>query len=283
VERIVNRDSHVLLSDDSPLLLTRLPSTISCKRCDGHIVALLSGRRFAPSLIGTLLAVVGIASVGHLGFWQLSRAAEKRAILEQISAGAAQIRPLTAADADLPRYQTVKATGRYDTSHQILLDNMPSPRGMPGYRVLTPFALSGGGWLLVDRGWLPMGQSRSVLPKVAVADAERTIVGRLDDLPRPGLRLATDTGGEGWPRRMNFPERAEIERVLARPIAARILRLDPTQSDGYERTLAMPTDFGPNRHIAYAVQWFALAATMFVVYLLLSLKAKARHDEFESI
>jgi surfeit locus 1 family protein len=60
------------------------------------------------------------------------------------------------------------------------------------------------------------------------------------------------------------------------------LRLDPSQSDGFERTLAMPTDFGPNRHIAYAVQWFALAATMLVIYLLLSFKAKERHDDFDS-
>jgi surfeit locus 1 family protein len=233
--------------------------------------------------MGTLLAFVGIASVGHLGVWQLNRAAEKRGILEQVATGAANVRAWTSVDADLPRYQTAKATGRYDSSQQILLDNMPSPHGMPGYRVLTPFQLSGDGWILVDRGWLPIGASRAVLPNVDVAGDERTIVGRLDDLPRPGLRLAADAeGAEGWPRRMNFPEHAEIERVLGRPVARRILRLDPTQSNGYERTLAMPTDFGPNRHIAYAVQWFALAATMLVIYLLLSFKAKERHDDFDS-
>src|SRR5690606_21264936 len=154
----------------------------------GKYIVALQSRRFAPSLLGTLLALVGIVSVANLGVWQLNRAAEKRALLDQMSAGAASIRPLETASQDVPRYQTVTATGRYDAAHQILLDNMPSMRGMPGYRVLTPFELRGDGWILVDRGWLPMGRSRATLPNVAVDGDERTILGRVDDLPQPGLR-----------------------------------------------------------------------------------------------
>jgi surfeit locus 1 family protein len=240
-------------------------------------VAFLSDRRFAPSLTGTLLLLVGMASVVHLGIWQLNRAAEKRAILDQITVGAATVRPLASFKDELPRYQTVTATGRYDAAHQILLDNMPSQRGMPGYRVLTPFELHGGGWILVDRGWLPSGRTRANLPVVEVATDARAIVGRLDDLPRPGLRLqAGRSGGNGWPRVMNFPERADIERELGRPIAARIIRLDPGQSDGFERMLAMRPDFGPGRHIAYAVQWFALGLTMLIIYVLVNLRPKER-------
>lgn len=242
-----------------------------------YSVAPLSGRRFAPSLGGTLLVLVGMASVAHLGVWQLNRAAEKRAILEQIDAGAATVHRLSSIEGDLPRYQTVEVKGRYDAAHQILLDNMPSQRGMPGYRIVTPFQLSGDGWILVDRGWLPSGRTRAEIPSVEVAIDERTILGRLDDLPRPGLRLRSSaSSSENWPRIMNFPERPDIESALGRSIAARIIRLDPGQSDGFERTLAMRPDFGPTRHIAYAVQWFALGLTMLVVYLLVSFKPKVQ-------
>jgi surfeit locus 1 family protein len=241
----------------------------------------LGSRTFAPSLPGTALALLGILSVSHLGVWQLNRAAEKRAILAQISAGESATRPLGPADTDLPRYQTVSATGHYDGSHQVLLDSMPSLRGMPGFRVLTPFEMEGGGWVLVDRGWLPMGPSRAALPAIDVATNERTIVGRLDDVPRPGLRLGSTPNGEDWPRVMNFPQHADLERALGRRLAQRIVRLDPAQSDGFERTFAVRSDFGPNRHIAYAVQWFALAATMLVVYVLVNLKPK-RHDDARS-
>ena len=235
----------------------------------------LGSRSFAPSLFGTLLVLVGVVSVSHLGVWQLTRAAEKRAILEQISAGESTTRSLDSPDNELPRYQTVSATGQYDAAHQLLLDNMPSLRGMPGFRVLTPFELSTGGWILVDRGWLPMGPTRATLPAIDVGGNERTIVGRLDEVPRPGMRLGTPTNSTGWPRVLNFPEHADLERALDRRLGKRIVRLDPAQPDGYERTFAMRPDFGPNRHIAYAVQWFAIAVAMLVIYVFVNLKRKA--------
>jgi surfeit locus 1 family protein len=235
----------------------------------------LGSRSFAPSRFGTLLMLVGVVSVSHLGVWQLNRAAEKRAILEQISAGESNTRPLNSADNELSRYQTVSAKGRYDAAHQLLLDNMPSLRGMPGFRVLTPFELSTGGWILVDRGWLPMGPTRAALPAIDVGTNERTIVGRLDDVPRPGMRLGTPSNNTGWPRVLNFPEHADLERALDRRLGKRIVRLDPAQPDGYERTFAMRPDFGPNRHLGYAVQWFAIAVAMLVVYVIVNLKPKA--------
>lgn len=234
----------------------------------------LRSRTFSPSLASTALVVLGVVSTSYLGLWQLDRAAQKRAIGEQIAAGESSTRPLVSPDAQLPRYQIVSATGRYDTAHQVLLDNMPAPRGMPGYRVLTPFELQGSGWILVDRGWLPLGASRATLPAIDVATTERTIVGRLDDLPRPGMRMGSPTTTSTWPRVMNFPEHADLERALDRKLGQRIVRLDPQQSDGYERAVTLQPEFGPSRHIGYAVQWFALGATMLVIYLLLNLKPK---------
>lgn len=230
-----------------------------------------------------MLALVGIVSVGNLGMWQLDRAGEKRQILEQIAAGAASVRPLTSVDAELPRYQTVTATGRYDSDRQVLLDNMPSRHGMPGYRVLTPFEVREGGWILVDRGWLPIGQSRAVLPNVAVEGNERTIRGRLDELPRPGIRMGSSTSSESWPRVMNFPEHADLERALGRPLARYIVRLDSSEPDGFERAGIVAPDFGPGRHIAYAVQWFGLGLVILIVYVLLSFRNKHTDDRTGSV
>ena len=54
------------------------------------------------------------------------------------------------------------------SSMQVLLDNMPSATGVAGYRVLTPWRLEAGQWLLVDRGWIAMGATREQLPDVRV-------------------------------------------------------------------------------------------------------------------
>ena len=151
-----------------------------------------------------------------------------------------------------PRYQQIRATGHYDAQHQVLLDNMPSHGpshgGKPGYRVLTPFELTTGGWVLVDRGWLPLGATRAALPDTAVADDAREIVGRLDELPQPGVRMGDNAAAVAradWPRVMSFPRHEELEQVLGRSLQPRIVLLDAAQPDGYERVWDARFGFGP--------------------------------------
>jgi surfeit locus 1 family protein len=243
----------------------------------------LGNRQFKPALLGTALALAGVALGVRLGMWQIDRALQKTALIAQFEKGAATTVDLDAANgAALPRYQRVHFSGHYDARHQVLLDNMPSQQGQAGFRVLTPMELAGGGWLLVDRGWVPMGATRSELPATDVAETSREIFGRLDDLPEPGVRLsgqAADGLPTTWPQVMNFPRHDDLERVLGRPLQARIVRLDAAQPDGYERAWTPSFGFGPQRHLGYAVQWFALAVAVVVIYLVLSFKRVGAHDD----
>ncbi len=47
--------------------------------------------------------------------------------------------------------------------------------------------------------------------------------------------------------------------------ATELVLLDPEESDGYVRDWAAP-GFPPLRHIGYALQWFALALALFIIY-----------------
>jgi surfeit locus 1 family protein len=226
-------------------------------------------------MFGSLLTVIGVALFSLLGVWQLDRADEKRALVAQLAAGQQSTVAVTAESASsLPRYQYVQARGRYDSQHQILLDNMPSERGQAGYRVLTPFALEGGGSLLIDRGWIAPGVTRDALPPVAVDGELRSIVGRFDRLPEPGMRLggSGEDLGAGWPRVLNFPQHEQLERVLQRSLIPGVVLLDPAQADGYERAWRAIYRVGPERHLAYAVQWFAFALVAVVLYVIMGLK-----------
>ena len=235
----------------------------------------IGNRRFAPSLLGTLAALIGIALFARLGVWQLDRAEQKRAIQAQLAVGQEQTLDFSSGNADsLNRYQRVRVRGRYDPQHQILLDNMLTQGGQPGYRVLTPLQLGDGGWILVDRGWLPWGRTREPLPDVTVDSGERVLAGQLDELPQPGMRLddAAVTSSGKWPRVMNYPRREDVEQVLQRPVQQRIVLLDPEEPDGYGRVRDLAARFGTGRHIGYAAQWFMLATAVLVVYLILNLK-----------
>jgi len=239
------------------------------------VSARFANRRFAPSLLGTALVVIGVAVFTSLGSWQLSRAEEKRALQALYDAGRETTVTLHIENVDrLGRYQHVRARGRFLSERQVLLDNMPSASGRPGYRVLTPLELASGGIVLIDRGWVPMGDRRT-LPNVAVSEEPRELSGRLDELPRPGLMLDDSAQGndeETWPRLLNFPTHATIERALGFAVARRIVLLDPSEPDGFERAWDIRTQFGPERHIAYAVQWFAFAIVGVVIYLIVSLR-----------
>jgi surfeit locus 1 family protein len=231
----------------------------------------IANRRFAPTLFALAITVVAVVIFVRLALWQLGRAGEKDELQTQYAAGQRSVVELTAANAaTLSQYQRVSARGRYDSAHQILLDSMPSAMGQPGYRVVTPFELEQGGWLLVDRGWHRPGATRSVLPDVTVAENTRTIAGQLSILPRPGVRLTpVPGGGEKWPRVMNWPEQASIESALERKVLPGLVLLDADQPDGYERVWQARIDMGSDRHLSYAVQWFgfALAAVaLFVVF-----------------
>jgi surfeit locus 1 family protein len=231
-------------------------------------------RKFAPSVFATVLTLASIALFMKLGLWQLSRAAEKRELEAQYTSGQQTVIELTAQNAGtLRRYQKVCATGRYDPQHQFLLDNMPSAMGQPGYRVVTAFELRGGTWVLVDRGWRAPGPTRADLPAISVGDEPRRLCGQLDVLPRPGVRLGTADPTQGlWPRVVSFPEHADLERSLGRNVQPGLVLLDPQQPDGYERLWQVRFDLGPQRHIGYAVQWFAFAAAAFVIYIVMGIR-----------
>jgi surfeit locus 1 family protein len=234
-------------------------------------------REFAPRPWAVLLTIAGMALFVSLGWWQMGRAREKQALVESFQRGAdsnVDLGPDVEFDA-LPRYQHVRAAGQYDSGRQVFIDNMPSETGKPGYRVLTPLRRADAKrLLLVDRGWVPLGASRESLPDVQVADTNRTVAGRLDGFPSPGVRVgeAGVPGDTHWPRVLNFPRQADLEHALGEPVEARILLLDPSQPDGYERAWRPAMQFGPERHYGYAVQWFAFAVVALVIFVSLSLR-----------
>jgi surfeit locus 1 family protein len=235
----------------------------------------IGSRIFAPRPLTTVITVVVLMGLIYLGRWQLQRAAEKQVLFDQFSRGADATRVIDGATPPVPRYQHVEARGHYDGSRQILIDNMTNADGRAGYFVITPFLLSDGAWLLVNRGWVPLGTSRAVLPDVGVPADERVLRGRADHLPVAGIHMGQPAPLTGpFPAVANFPSGRDIARLLHEPRwsrAAEAVLLDADQPDGYVRQWQAP-GFPPVRHIAYAVQWFGLALALIIIYLVTNIR-----------
>jgi len=224
--------------------------------------------RFAPRPAATAATVAAVAVFAMLGNWQLDRGAEKRDLAADFHRAEPAIE-LPPAGRALQRYQRVVARGRYDSSRQFLLDNR-SHAGAAGVEVLTPLLLADGSAVLVNRGWLPFGTDRARLPEVAVGAESRLVAGRFNELPRAPIELAAPPQA-GWPRLVNYPQAAELAEMLGRELRPGMILLDPDERDGYLRDWQL-TGTTPERHLGYAVQWFALAATAAAIWLALSLK-----------
>jgi surfeit locus 1 family protein len=235
----------------------------------------LGSRIFTPRPFTTALTIVLLAALVSLGRWQLQRADQKRDLFDAFAKGGDTTRLIDLKTPALPRYQHIEAQGHYDGSRQVLIDNMTSTDGRAGYFVVTPFALAGGGWVLVNRGWVPLGSSRAALPAVDVAGDARRVVGRADRLPSPGIHLGQPAAlRPPFPAVANFPSHPDIEQLLRETSwaqAAELVLLDADQPDGYARRW-QPPGFPALRHTAYAVQWFGLALALGLIYVVTNVR-----------
>lgn len=230
----------------------------------------VGNRVFAPGLVPTLVMLPLLALLLSLGSWQLRRAHEKAVLFDAFARGADATLALPAGATAVPRYAHVVTHGAYLPDRQILIDNMTHAE-RAGYRVLTPLVRDDGSVVLVDRGWVPLVDgARTRLPDVDVDSEPREIAGRVDDPPRAGIDIDTPLG-EGWPRVLSFPKIAQLEHALGRRIYPRIVLLDADRPDGYVRDW-QPPGFPPERHVGYAVQWFGLALTLVIIYLVVNLE-----------
>jgi surfeit locus 1 family protein len=243
----------------------------------------------APArLVRTVVAIAGLLALagacGWLCAWQFRRAAESREVSARFAA-AGEAAALKAAPDLLTeglRFQPLALEGRYVAEPQILLDGRVHDEAV-GYEVLTALELADGRNVLVDRGWVRADPDRRVLPDLSVDAREREVRGRLERLPRPGLKLGASrvVGPRDGPVIVAlYPTAADIGRWLHSPVEDYALLLDPDASDGYVRDWQPPV-MSPERHLAYAGQWllFGLGSIAAAVAVARSARAGRTPEE----
>ncbi|TCK17081.1 surfeit locus 1 family protein [Thiogranum longum] len=227
---------------------------------------------FRPGLWPTLITLIMFGILVSLGFWQLDRAAQKRALLEEYRAetndAPLRLDPLRENYQGMG-YRVVVASGHFDGARQLLLDNR-TYNGRVGYQVLTPFVLDGTERrVLVNRGWVPLGNNRDALPDLPVPAGKQHIIARIK-LPSDKIfMLADEEPRKGWPWRVQAVQIELFEKELGYPLMPLILLLESDTGDGFVRDWH-PLTYGPERNEGYAVQWFGLALTLLIIYLVVN-------------
>ncbi len=236
----------------------------------------IGGWVFSPSWASTLALLLLLPFLLALGFWQLDRGHQK-AELQAAFAERSHQPPIALTEvnpADIAnQYRRIVASGQYDGAHQVLLDNQMR-NGQPGYHVLTPLRLISGDVILINRGWVALGESRQILPDIAAPTELVTVIGWLAQPAQPGLRLGNATGNDRrWPRVVPYVDYDRLAAILGYSLQPAVVLLEPEAAWGYWRDWQPHFGgFGPERHQGYAVQWFALAGALIILYLVATIR-----------
>jgi surfeit locus 1 family protein len=239
--------------------------------------------KFQPKLIPTLATLVLLPIMISLGMWQSDKAAQKQAKLEQfeqrekdapISISAAPV------DIDTLRYRRVVVRGYYEPEFQMLLDNQIY-KGQAGYHVITPLHIAGSDMrILVNRGWVPVGEDRNVLPVIESIKGEIEVTGYIQDFAGRYLELApSDVVQESWQKVWQNLDISRYKKLAKFPIQPAILLLDPSSSSGgFVREWPKP-DFRIDVNRGYAIQWYLMSIALLVIYLVTNFKKISLQDK----
>lgn len=202
----------------------------------------------------------------------MERAADKQALVERRAAGEVSApltlhrdRPIAEAD----RYRPARVTGRYLANQQWLLDNRVY-RGQPGYHVFTPFRIDGeeSPALLVNRGWISVGESRGQLPELPVPHDRVTLTGRLDSPASVGLVVGEvplhSIDNAVLVQALDIAALAQARGLDLLPYA---LVLDDGGPGGLQYHWSPIPQMGPEKHLGYAVQWIGLAVALLIIFV----------------
>ena len=239
---------------------------------------------FKATVVPTIVTALLLGGLVALGLWQLDRSDQKRALIAtfeaRLHAPPLAVTHTEQVPAELYRtplrylFQRARFTGAWLPS-QYLLDNRIH-RGVAGFQVISALRLAPGDTaVLVNRGWLALGKTRADLPDVALESGQLAVTGYLAE-PGEDAFVLGDTGyhAEHWPRVVQRLELANLETGLGVSLLPLVLMLDPESPQGFVRDWKPVYSLPPERHLGYAVQWFALALALAVIYLVVNTKRR---------
>lgn len=218
----------------------------------------------APAIGSWILLLAGLVLFVSLGVWQHGRAEFKRDRIERWNQ--AQQVPAQPWRGTSEHFRAVHLDGQI-LAKPYLLDNQVRD-GQGGIDVFVPMR-SDHGVVLLALGWLPYAAGARVPPELpALPDGTVRVQGLWTPAPAHGIRM-----GRGWsqvpgyPKLMPYFALDEIAADAGLDLGDGVLRVEADPALPYRRDWQPVDAMPPERHLAYAWQWWSLAVAIVVVFL----------------
>ena len=230
----------------------------------------MSFRFFIPAA----LIVATLALLISLGFWQLDRADEKRAIEDQIaSANSGDVEFVTSVEfLKEKEYYHVRLQGSYVGDKQFIYDNQIVDQ-ISGYYVLTPLVLKGDSKaILINRGFIPWNGRRDKLADIDVGEKLTEVMVQISK-PVKRMELKASEITREFPVLIQALDLDEMSTIASLDFTSVIGLLSPESDNGFVRQWE-PYTGSIERHIGYAIQWLLMALVLAFIGIRLALKQR---------
>jgi len=229
--------------------------------------------RLLPFIATLIVVAIGLS----LGQWQVRRAHEKEAIERRISERAAappvrlDDKALQQVNVDALEFRQVVLKGEFQAGWTIYLDNRPH-EGKAGFYVMTPLKIAGSGrHIMVARGWLERNLAdRSRLPDIATPAGTVELTGIVRQHAGRLLQLGEAAAIRPGAIVQNL-DVADMAKASGLAFAPFIVEQTSDAGDSLVRAWPRPSQ-GVDKHWGYAFQWFALAGTALIFFVVTGFK-----------
>jgi len=229
-----------------------------------------------PWLIFTLLVFSGLVK---LGLWQSDRALQKEqrlATIEQLSqTQALSLTQVLAQDKNEINDLPILLKGEFADDILFLLDNQAN-KGRLGYRAYQVFTVKNQA-VLINLGWVQGSINRQELPDIEAITGEYQLTGHVRKIEKGIMLMEQKLNENSWPLRVQQIELDKFSTLISRQLLPFVVYLDKTDNVGYEKNW-QPIVMPPEKHRAYAFQWFSLAIAWLLLMMWASIKF-GKHSE----
>jgi len=234
-----------------------------------------------PWLIFTLLV---FSALVKLGLWQNDRATEKQARLNNIiqlnQTSAMSLPEILQFPLNEINDFPIKVTGEFEKDILFLLDNQTN-KGQLGYRVYQVFNVNEQ-FILVNLGWVLGSINRAEIPDIKAITGTFELNGHIRLMEKGILLMEQQFTDISWPLRIQQVELAKFSVLIKKQLLPFIIYVNEDEKLGYEKNW-QPIVMPPEKHQAYAFQWFSLAIAWLMLMLWASIKFGKSDDANEQI
>jgi len=215
----------------------------------------------------TFFSLFFFLSFIKLGFWQLDRKDEKiTLIMKKAELSKSQgIQPsdiTSATESGTP----VELKGAFDKKVILLLDNKILD-GVVGFEVLQLFRDLSGLNFLVNRGFVPAGRTRLENPEIPkIEDFLGAFEGYVYRQTTNPYAIEAEEVDYNFPQIVQKEDIFDLSRKLNTEVSPFIIRMRDNQAGALPRSWQV-SNIRPEKHQAYAVQWFLMSLAILMAWL----------------